>query len=60
MGSDTRPPKDYEPQAYPPVAVTVDVVTFTIVDDQLQVLLVRRGQRPYKGILGATRRLRAP
>ena len=49
MGSDARPPKDYEPQAYPPVAVTVDVVTFTIVDDQLQVLLVRRGQRPYRG-----------
>ena len=31
------------------MAVTVDVVTFTIVDDQLQVLLVRRGQAPHKG-----------
>ncbi len=49
MGSDTRAPGDYEPHDYPPVAVTVDVVTFTIVDDQLQVLLVRRGQRPYRG-----------
>ena len=49
MGSDTRSPKGYEPRVYPPVAVTVDVVTFTIVDDQLQVLLVRRGQEPYKG-----------
>ena len=49
MGSDTRAPEGYEPRAYPPVAVTVDVVTFTIVDDQLQVLLVRRGQDPYRG-----------
>ena len=49
MGSDTRPPDGYEPRDYPPVAVTVDVVTFTIVGDQLQILLVRRGQHPYKG-----------
>ena len=49
MGSDTRAPGGYEPHDYPPVAVTVDVVTFTIVDDQLQVLLVRRGQDPYIG-----------
>ena len=49
MGSDTRAPGGYEPHDYPPVAVTVDVVAFTIVDDQLQVLLVRRGQDPYIG-----------
>lgn len=42
-------PDGYDPRVYPPVAVTVDVVTFTIVDDQLQILLVRRGQDPFEG-----------
>ena len=50
MGCDTKAPDGYDPRAYPPVAVTVDVVTFTIVDNQLQILLVRRGQRPDKGL----------
>ena len=49
MGCDTKAPGGYDPGAYPPFAVTVDVVTFTIVDDQLQILLVRRGQDPYEG-----------
>lgn len=49
MGCDTKAPDGYDPRAYPPVAVTVDVVTFTIVDDQLQILLVQRGLDPYKG-----------
>lgn len=49
MGCDTKAPDGYDPRAYPPVAVTVDLVTFTIVADQLQILLVRRGQHPYKG-----------
>ena len=49
MGCDTEAPDGYDPRAYPPVAVTVDVVTFTIVDDQLQILLIRRGQDPQKG-----------
>ncbi|MDE0171473.1 MAG: NUDIX domain-containing protein [bacterium] len=48
MGCDTKAPDGYDPRVYPPFAVTVDVVTFTIVDDQLQILLVRRGQDPYK------------
>jgi 8-oxo-dGTP diphosphatase len=39
----------YDPRAYDPVAVTVDVVTLTIRDAQLQVLLVRRGVQPYAG-----------
>ncbi|MDG4766013.1 NUDIX domain-containing protein [Solwaraspora sp. WMMD406] len=39
----------YDPQAYPPVAVTVDVVALTIRDAQLHVLLVRRGAAPYEG-----------
>ena len=49
MGCDTKAPGGYDPGAYPPVAVTVDVITFTIVGDQLQILLVRRGQDPYEG-----------
>jgi 8-oxo-dGTP diphosphatase len=39
----------YDPRAYDPVAVAVDVVALTIRDAQLQVLLVRRGERPYLG-----------
>jgi ADP-ribose pyrophosphatase YjhB (NUDIX family) len=39
----------YDPRAYDPVAVTVDVVALTIRDAELQVLLVRRGEPPYKG-----------
>lgn len=39
----------YDPRAYPPIAVTVDVVALTIRDAELQVLLVRRGRPPYAG-----------
>jgi 8-oxo-dGTP diphosphatase len=39
----------YDPHAYDPVAVTVDVVALTIRDTRLQVLLVRRGEQPYRG-----------
>ena len=39
----------YDPRAYPPIAVTVDVVALTIRDAELQVLLVRRGERPFAG-----------
>ena len=37
---------NYDPRAYEPVAVTVDVVTLTIRDDALNVLLVQRGAQP--------------
>lgn len=40
---------NYDPRAYDPVAVTVDVVALTIRDAGLQVLLVRRGEQPYQG-----------
>ena len=50
----------YDPRAYPPVAVTVDVVALTIRDGALHVLLVRRGQAALRGALGAARRLRPP
>ena len=39
----------YDPRAYDPIAVTVDVVTLTIRDGGLHVLLVQRGVRPYAG-----------
>jgi 8-oxo-dGTP diphosphatase len=39
----------YDPRAFPPVAVTVDVVILTVREGQLQVLLVRRGAHPYRG-----------
>src|SRR4051812_22414082 len=40
----------YDPRAYDPVAVTVDVVALTIRDGALHVLLVRRGAPPYEGM----------
>lgn len=39
----------YDPRAFPPVAVTVDVVALTIRDGELSVLLVRRGVPPFQG-----------
>src|SRR5688500_7129838 len=39
----------YDPRAFPPVAVTVDVVALTIRDAALNVLLVRRGGPPFEG-----------
>ena len=41
--------KGYDPSDYPAVAVTVDLVVLTIRDDDLCVLLIRRGEAPYKG-----------
>ncbi|MEV6636042.1 NUDIX domain-containing protein [Actinoplanes sp. NPDC051470] len=39
----------YDPRAYAPIAVTVDVVALTIRDSRLCVLLVERGESPYAG-----------
>lgn len=39
----------YDPHAFPPVAVTVDLVIATIRHGQLCVLLVRRGTHPHRG-----------
>lgn len=39
----------YDPRAYAPVAVTVDVVALTIRDGALHVLLVERGEHPFAG-----------
>jgi 8-oxo-dGTP diphosphatase len=38
-----------KPTDYPRPSVTVDLVIFTIAEDDLKVLLVRRGQEPFKG-----------
>lgn len=40
----------YDPRAYPPVAVTVDIVAFTIRQGALNVLLVRRACPPSEGM----------
>jgi 8-oxo-dGTP diphosphatase len=39
----------YDPHAFPPVAVTVDLVVLTVRDGELCALLVRRGTHPYRG-----------
>lgn len=41
---------EYDPSAYPAVAVTVDVVALTIRDGRLTVLLVQRGEPPFAGM----------
>ena len=45
-----KTPKGYDPSDYPQFAVTVDVVILTIVEEHLQVVLVRRRDDPYKGM----------
>jgi 8-oxo-dGTP diphosphatase len=42
--------KQYDPRAFAPVAVTADVVAFTIRHDQLCVLLVKRARPPFEGL----------
>jgi 8-oxo-dGTP diphosphatase len=49
QSSEERFLADYDPRAYEPVAVTVDVVALTIRDGSLHVLLVQRGAPPYQG-----------
>ncbi len=43
-------PLDYDPSAFPPFAVTVDVVILTMSEGLLHVLLVSRGEEPYEGM----------
>ena len=44
-----EPPEGYDPSAYPPFAVTVDIVILTLVDQRLSTLLIRRGGEPHRG-----------
>lgn len=39
----------YDPYAFAPFAVTVDLAVFTVRGGLLHVLLIRRGQEPYAG-----------
>ncbi|WP_326602862.1 NUDIX hydrolase [Streptomyces sp. NBC_01799] len=45
----TGAPEGYDPYAFAPFAVTVDLAVFTVRDGRLHVLLVERGEDPYKG-----------
>jgi len=40
-------PSAYDPSQFPPFAVTVDVVLTTIIDDELHLVLIERGNEPY-------------
>ena len=42
-------PEGYDPGAFVPFAVTVDIVLMTVVDCELKVLLIQRGRPPYEG-----------
>lgn len=44
-------PSGYDPRDFPPVAVTVDVAVMTIRSNDLQVLLIERGEDPFRGTL---------
>ena len=45
---DPEAPSDYDPHAYPPFAVTVDIVVMTITESDLRVLLIRRAIPPFR------------
>ncbi|MFI8438771.1 NUDIX hydrolase [Streptomyces sp. NPDC079020] len=42
-------PEGYDPHAFTPFAVTVDLAVFTVRAGRLHVLLVERGEEPYRG-----------
>ncbi|WP_167154272.1 NUDIX domain-containing protein [Streptomyces sp. MBT27] len=42
-------PQGYDPHAFEPFAVTVDLAVFTVREGVLHALLIRRGQEPYAG-----------
>ena len=42
-------PSDYDPSDYDRPSVTVDVVIFSLIDESLKVLLVKRKRWPYEG-----------
>jgi 8-oxo-dGTP diphosphatase len=53
MATKTRggqPPAGYDPLSFPAFGVTVDVVILTMSFGKLHVLLVRRGEEPFKGM----------
>jgi 8-oxo-dGTP diphosphatase len=48
-GSEAQFLAEYDPRAFEPIGVTVDVVALTIRDGALHVLLVQRGVPPFEG-----------
>ncbi len=48
--ADPGVPAGYDPSRFPAFAVTVDMVILTMSDSRLNVLLVRRGVAPFKGM----------
>lgn len=49
MSGDREFLEGYDPRAFPPVAVTVDVAVLTLRGHELSLLLVERGERPFRG-----------
>ena len=47
----SRRPASYRPEDHPAFAVTVDLVALTVRDDRLHVLMITRGEEPYRGRL---------
>ena len=45
-----KPPNGYDPSQFPAFAVTVDMVVLTMSEGALHMLLVRRGEAPFKGM----------
>ena len=45
---DPETTSDYSPHAFPPFAVTVDIVVMTIIENDLRVLLIRRAVPPFR------------
>jgi 8-oxo-dGTP diphosphatase len=41
--------RNYRPERFPRPAVTVDIIALSVVDAELRVLLVKRGEHPFKG-----------
>ena len=48
MTVDPGTTPDYDPHAFPPFAVTVDIVVMTIIENDLRVLLIRRAVPPFR------------
>src|SRR5262245_32267665 len=49
MATQESRPAGYEARAYPPFAVTVDLVILTVRSGALHALVIRRGRPPYQG-----------
>ncbi len=48
MSPDSRTLSDYDPHAFPPFAVAVDIVVMTVVGNDLRVVLIRRAIPPFR------------